>query len=269
MTAPHNQCQQTTVEAVRNALEECANRCRYDGDLFHDQRNELRRDASWKAADMARDALAALPAVTTEGEPVAWQWRTLPKFSEDAADQEWSLTLTAPDFINPHHHEVEPLYRALPASKAAGDDVEAERIGDVNSALDRAAFAAAWNAFQNTPIDLVADSDDETCRCVHNAIAAYLAILPASVDGRDAVIEACDLLAERKYGNPARSPGHNARLVLERALSHPATDDAARLEEKVADEIIGQIEERFPNWRSYRDLIDCIDCTLHALRGGR
>jgi hypothetical protein len=33
-----------------------------------------------------------------------------------------------------------------------------------------------------------------------------------------------------------------------------------------ADQIIGQIEERFPNWRSYRDLIDCIDCTLHQLR---
>lgn len=34
----------------------------------------------------------------------------------------------------------------------------------------------------------------------------------------------------------------------------------------VADQIIGQIEDRFPNWKSYRDLIDCIDCTLHALR---
>ncbi|MGV1900709.1 hypothetical protein ACQZ6V_10505 [Agrobacterium sp. 22-3674b3] len=33
-----------------------------------------------------------------------------------------------------------------------------------------------------------------------------------------------------------------------------------------ADKIIGQIEDRFPNWRSYRDLIDCIDCTLHELR---
>jgi hypothetical protein len=33
-----------------------------------------------------------------------------------------------------------------------------------------------------------------------------------------------------------------------------------------ADQIIGQIEERFPNWRSYRDLIDCIDCTLRSLR---
>jgi hypothetical protein len=27
-------------------------------------------------------------------------------------------------------------------------------------------------------------------------------------------------------------------------------------------EPVTQIEERFPNWRSYRDLIDCIDRTL-------
>ncbi|WP_454629430.1 hypothetical protein [Bradyrhizobium cenepequi] len=39
--------------------------------------------------------------------------------------------------------------------------------------------------------------------------------------------------------------------------------------QSVADSIIGQIEERFPNWRSYRDLVDCIDCTLHDLRNSR
>jgi hypothetical protein len=33
-----------------------------------------------------------------------------------------------------------------------------------------------------------------------------------------------------------------------------------------ADQIISQIEELFPNWRSYRDLVDCIECTLHDLR---
>jgi hypothetical protein len=33
-----------------------------------------------------------------------------------------------------------------------------------------------------------------------------------------------------------------------------------------ADAIIGDIEKRFPNWKSYRDLVDCIDCTLHHLR---
>lgn len=40
-----------------------------------------------------------------------------------------------------------------------------------------------------------------------------------------------------------------------------------------ADQIVGQIEELFPNWRSYRDLVDCITCELHELRkraeGGR
>lgn len=33
-----------------------------------------------------------------------------------------------------------------------------------------------------------------------------------------------------------------------------------------ADQIIGQIEELFPNWRSYRDLVDCITCEIHDLR---
>ena len=45
---------------VQSALKECASRCRYDGDLFHDQGNIARRDASWKAADMAEAALSAL-----------------------------------------------------------------------------------------------------------------------------------------------------------------------------------------------------------------
>ncbi|SEC01498.1 hypothetical protein [Bradyrhizobium erythrophlei] len=35
---------------------------------------------------------------------------------------------------------------------------------------------------------------------------------------RTAANEACDLLAERTYGSPARSPGHNARLLPERTL---------------------------------------------------
>lgn len=35
---------------------------------------------------------------------------------------------------------------------------------------------------------------------------------------RTAMQEACDLLAERTHGSPARSAGHNARLRLEAAL---------------------------------------------------
>jgi len=36
---------------------------------------------------------------------------------------------------------------------------------------------------------------------------------------RAAMKEACDLLAERAYGSPARSPAHNARLRLEAAMA--------------------------------------------------
>ncbi|WP_028003142.1 hypothetical protein [Sinorhizobium meliloti] len=59
--------------------------------------------------------------------------------------------------------------------------------------------------------------------------------------------------------------------ALMRERRTPADTDAAQSGGEaqrmaVADQIIGQIEERFPNWRSYRDLIDCIDCTLSDLR---
>jgi len=47
-------------------------------------------------------------------------------------------------------------------------------------------------------------------------------------------------------------------------FAHPQPQQAA----SPADEIIGQIEERFPDWRGFRDLVDCIDVTLHRLRGG-
>ena len=55
------------------------------------------------------------------------------------------------------------------------------------------------------------------------AAAALLAHLtPAPVVPADGLVEAMreaiDLLKERKHGSPARSPGHNARLVLEDAL---------------------------------------------------
>lgn len=33
-----------------------------------------------------------------------------------------------------------------------------------------------------------------------------------------------------------------------------------------ADQIIGQIEGLFPDWRNYRDIVDCIECTLHRMR---
>jgi hypothetical protein len=44
--------------AMLAALRECAIRLRYDGDLFDNQQNELRRDASWRAMDLAKEAIA-------------------------------------------------------------------------------------------------------------------------------------------------------------------------------------------------------------------
>lgn len=48
-----------------------------------------------------------------------------------------------------------------------------------------------------------------------------------------------------------------------------ASTQPAAIPTSPADEIIGQIEARFPDWKGFRDLIDCIDVTLHRLRGGR
>lgn len=57
------------------------------------------------------------------------------------------------------------------------DKDEQDRCREINRAqvLDQGAFDVAWHAFQHTKIDLVADSDDETCRCLHNTIQAYFA----------------------------------------------------------------------------------------------
>ena len=43
-------------------------------------------------------------------EPLAWRWRTLPRYRETGEDDSWALTEKQPKFINPHHHEVEPLF---------------------------------------------------------------------------------------------------------------------------------------------------------------
>lgn len=59
-----------------------------------------------------RMVIAALRAAAS-AEPVAWRWRTLPQWSETAADQEWQLLDKKPvasDFMNFHHHEFEALY---------------------------------------------------------------------------------------------------------------------------------------------------------------
>lgn len=65
-------------------------------------------------------------------------------------------------------------------------------------------------------------------------------------------------------GKVTSKPAH-ADAVLESDKSCSAPSSGA------ADQIITQIETLFPDWQSYRDLVDCIECTLHRLKaeGGR
>lgn len=45
------------IQRMRALLAECAQRLQYDGDLWHDQGIEDRRDASWGMAMQVREAL--------------------------------------------------------------------------------------------------------------------------------------------------------------------------------------------------------------------
>lgn len=72
----------------------------------------------------------------------------------------------------------------------------------------------------------------------------------------------------RRFGGDDEAlcgPRHDDLVAANPELFRAPTTSPAK-GGSAADQIIGEIEERFPNWRSYRDLIDCIDCTLHDLR---
>lgn len=80
---------------------------------------------------------------------------------------------------------------------------------------------------------------------------------------RAAVQEACDLLAERKYGSTARSPSHNARLVMERALSFfPAAHTAPIGEDEIARAIRGALVENWceDGWRKWDEDVLLTGC---------
>lgn len=87
-------------------------------------------------ANNFRNAVIALTSERPSEAAVAWRWRTLPQFSEDAADQEWQLVADTPDFINPHHHEVQPLY-AIPHGDAVWAQTieECAKIAELDFAL--------------------------------------------------------------------------------------------------------------------------------------
>ncbi|MVA98886.1 hypothetical protein GN330_16685 [Nitratireductor sp. CAU 1489] len=69
-------------------------------------------------------------------------------------------------------------------------------------------------------------------------------------------------------GADISDPLHGKKITIRDANTSPAptiTDEAVE-RAAASDQIIGQIEDRFPNWQSYRDLLDCIDCTMAELR---
>ncbi len=79
--------------------------------------------------------------------------------------------------------------------------------------------------FDRAVIHFVGDAPDSEREIEINSPRAFRIAekIVSAVNSHDALVkaleEACDLLAERKYGSPARSPGHNARLVLDAAIS--------------------------------------------------
>lgn len=77
-------------------------------------------------------------------------------------------------------------------------------------------------------------------RLIHRAECAEALLQQA----RKGMQEACDLPAERTYGNPARSPGHNARLVLEASLQAPCLG-TRELGPRIAAIVTDEVQRQF------------------------
>lgn len=107
-----------TDSLIELALRECANRCRYDGDLFADQQNPLRRDASWEAMRMAEEALAAL---TTHTAVMKQAEKALEPFAKEA-----DVYNTIPGVVKTHG-DVELWQRSNHQTTLTVDDLRRAR----------------------------------------------------------------------------------------------------------------------------------------------
>lgn len=90
---------------------------------------------------------------------------------------------------------------------------ECERL---RAALERIADAPAWGAPHKWEV-----TPSEVRHLARDALEAAPSPSPAPevVEATDALQVALDLLQEKIYGNPARSPGHNAQHYIKRALA--------------------------------------------------
>lgn len=170
-------------------------------------------------------------------------------------------------------------------------------MGDTEAALEKA-LDAYWNvAYQQGQETRGHDDEHGTAQKAEDGLRAAIAALSRPAQEPVAVPDGWQLvpieptremwaaMANTLYGyknrhhdkvagdlysamlsaapQPVINPAHSQVASTPGLLTDPAPADLSR---GPADQIIGQIEELFPNWRSYRDLVDCITCELHELR---
>lgn len=165
-------------------------------------------------------------------------------------------------------------------SHVAELELERERFATENLALaaDKARLEVVLRPFadaadrlhENTTDDRFADTALATIR------VGQLRATRAALSGASIPASQQEAFPQPERNRAGKEPCGECRIQPGETCdicgaSIPAPDKAearreALEEAAVADQIIGQIEERFPSWRSYRDLIDCIDCTLNELR---
>lgn len=177
---------------------------------------------------------AALTAQPVAQEPVAWlaevhnKYQTRGGYDERIDVDEWRQTVMLNEPQGPRYRNIRPLY-AHPATPAP------DAIGPWRMALENAARMAEQGIL--------------------------------SMDGGQAAVE-IRALAPDRLATPAPESARilHHRIDFLRGRVAELEAEAATPAPSPADQIIGLIEARFPDWKSYRDLVDCIDCTLHRLR---
>lgn len=171
--------------------------------------------------------------------PVAYRYVHL-----DYAGRKVSRYGVSPERVNGHDPiEVHPLYAhppAHPVDPAGGEALREVAAKYADMGIDERAEAMADNC-DGDPWEL---------------IGYFREKLRQSQARVDAANNAATGFAKKLAALKGPAP-----------MTNPIDIEAATIERcAVANQIIGQIEERFPDWRSYRDLIDCIDVTLHSLK---
>ena len=152
----------------------------------------------------------------------------------------------------------------------AQDRKEIQRLKDKLRSSEQARQAAEERARQ---ADLLAESAENDCQ------RAIDAKLKAELDLRCLQESTVDIKAfDQMKGAEERAVDLGLKLTAEENKYGEALEAKEQAEAKLreaeqerdtANAIMGQIEARFPDWQGYRDLVDCIDVTLHRLREDR